>query len=168
MSASQMIAGVAVLPRKRIDDERGAVLKAWAVTEGVEAEEAYRVAPWNQVDEVYLSVVKPDVVKGWHLHKAMTLRYVCVAGRVLVGLYDNRPTSPTRGNMMRVVLASQGRDYQMLIVPPLVWNGFRSLTGSASMVLNVSSMAHDPKEIERMNPRDATWAFDWGEYGYGG
>lgn len=161
MGSPNKIAGVELLPRKRLDDARGAILKIWSANEGIGFES-------DAIGEVYLSVVKPSVVKGWHLHKEMTLRYVCVAGRVLVGLYDNRPASPTRGMSMKVILASSGKDYQMLVIPPLVWNGFRSLTGSASMVLNVPDSPHDPREIERMNPREASWPFDWGEYSHGG
>ena len=161
MGNPQTIAGVELLPRKRLDDERGAILKVWSASEGIGFEP-------DAIGEVYLSLVKRNVVKGWHLHKEMTLRYVCVVGRILVGLYDNRPTSPTRGMSMRVVLADSGPDYQMLVVRPGIWNGFRSLTGQAAMVLNVPDMPHDPHEIERMPPQDAPWPFDWGGYEYGG
>ena len=161
MPQSGKIDGVVILPRKRLDDDRGAILKAWAADEDLASD-------WLAVGEVYCSMVVGNAVKAWHLHRAMTLRYICVLGKALVGLYDNRPTSHTRGATMRVVLEDHGEGYQMLIVPPGIWNGFRSLTAGPSMILNVPDMPHDPREIERMNPRDVPWAFEWGDFGYGG
>jgi len=154
------IAGCYLHPLTALPDERGSILKVWRRDDGVINVE--------DIGEVYLSTVKPGVVKGWHLHHDMTLRYVCVSGRVLVGLYDNRSACPTRGTMLKVNLECRGSDYQMLVVPPGVWNGFRSVGEITSVVLNLPDLPHDPREIERMRPRDAGWPFDWGAYHYAG
>lgn len=154
------IDGCFTYPLESKRDERGAILKVWR-------RDADIINP-QDIGEVYLSLVKPGVVKGWHLHHKMTLRYVCVSGRVMVGLYDNRTESPTRGTMLKVYMEGIGSDYQMLVVPPGVWNGFRSVGDTTALVLNLPDLPHDPHEIERMLPRDAGWSFDWGAYYHAG
>lgn len=154
------IAGCYTYPLENLRDDRGAILKVWR-KDGDIIDAA-------DIGEVYLSMVKPGVVKAWHLHRDMTLRYVCVAGRVMVGMYDNRATSPTRGTMLKVYLECFGGDYQMLVIPKGVWNGFRSVGDCTALVLNLPDLPHDPKEIERMHPRDAGWAFDFGAYHHAG
>lgn len=123
-----------------------------------------------QIQEVYFSRVLPDVVKGWHLHKEMTLRYLCVQGSVMVGLVDGRKNSPTFKKAMKIILTNAGDNYQLLVIPPGVWNGFRCPpnTYSASTICNIANMVHDPDEIVRASVKDFPVPFDWGEYSVSG
>ena len=118
------------------------------------------------MEEIYFSTVYPGVVKAWHLHKEMYLRYACVYGAVWVGLYDDRENSPTKGNSKTYHLDSVGECYVVLCIPPFVWNGFRCNPDwhQKSIVANCASQVHSPDEIVRMTIEDAPFDFDWGEY----
>ena len=122
------------------------------------------------MEEIYFSTVYPGVVKAWHLHKEIWLRYACVYGKVWVGLYDDREDSPTKGNSMFCLLDDWGQNYVVLVIPPFVWNGFRSDSSwkDISIIANCASKPHHPDEIVRMSIEDAPFDFDWGDYDMAG
>ncbi len=158
------IAGAQLYRLEQFRDDRGRILKAWR-------EDGEWTFHWR-IGEVYLSTVYPNVVKAWHRHSAMTLRYACVRGTVRVCLYDDRPASPSKGAIQTVFL-SDGKSperygFQMLVIPPMVWNGFRSFeTEGEAIILNLPDLPHDPEEIERVHPRDfplESLRPYWGDY----
>jgi dTDP-4-dehydrorhamnose 3,5-epimerase len=155
-----MIPGVKILPLKQFPDRRGVVKHMLKRTD----------KHFREFGEIYFSQVGHGVVKAWHLHKKMTLNYACVYGRVLIGLVDGRRESPQYGKSMKIVLTEFGEDYRLLIIPPGVWNGFRSVGESLShaIIANCATMPHDPEEIIRVHPSDFEFEFDWGEYAIAG
>jgi dTDP-4-dehydrorhamnose 3,5-epimerase len=164
---SQRILGVKDIPQKIIRDDRGEIRHFMRHTDFNyrETTEYTRVTSFG---EVYFSMVMPDVVKAWHVHKRMMLNYICVVGKVIVGLYDGRESSPTFGITETYTLQDHGELHTRLSIPPGVWNGFRAPVGWADPVLiaNCADMSHDPDEIVRWPP-DAI-DYDWGPYKFGG
>ncbi|MEY2423413.1 MAG: dTDP-4-dehydrorhamnose 3,5-epimerase [Acidimicrobiaceae bacterium] len=144
------IAGVQIRPLRRIADERGAVLHM--LREDSEGFERF--------GEVYFSLVYPGVVKGWHLHDKMTLNYAVPIGMVKLVCYDDREGSPTRGNVLELHVGEL--DYQLVTIPPGVWNGFKGEGDRAALVANCATRAHDPGEIHRLDPLDNDIPYDWG------
>ena len=135
-----MIAGVEVHPLRQLVDERGRVMHMLR-----------RDAPWFRgFGEIYFSAVNPGVVKGWHLHKSMTLNYAVLSGRIRLGLYDERADSPTKGVSQQILLG--GDNYALAVVPPGIWNGFESLDGAPALVANCATEPHSPEEIVREDP----------------
>ena len=53
---------------------------------------------FEQFGEICFSVAYPGVIKGWHLHKEMTLNYAGIQGMIKLVLYDDREGSATKGN----------------------------------------------------------------------
>jgi dTDP-4-dehydrorhamnose 3,5-epimerase len=146
-----VIDGVLMHRLERIRDERGEVLHM------LRRDDPH----FERFGEIYFSVVNPRVVKGWHLHQAMTLNYAVPWGEIRLVLYDARPASPTRGGIQEIHLGAS--DYQLVRVPPGVWNGFLGLGDRPSLVANCASDPHDPAEIVRKDPRTADIPYDWGE-----
>ena len=105
-----------------------------------------------------MSSIYRDAVKGWHRHRDMTLHYACVHGRVKCVVFDDRPASPTRGYLMEIFLGPDS--YNMLIVPPETWNGFKGLV-DVSLVANACSHAHDPLRSDRLDPYKNEIPYDW-------
>lgn len=103
-----MIKGVFVKPLSQIADERGKVMHM------LRADEAH----FEKFGEIYFSVVYPGVVKGWHLHKEMTLNYAVIAGMIKLVLYDPREDSPTKGEVQELFI---GEDNYVLVKIPLVY-----------------------------------------------
>jgi len=55
-----------------------------------------------------------------------------------------------------------GQDnYQLIKIPPMVWNGFKGTGVIPAIVANCSTEPHDPEEIVRMDPFDDTIPYNW-------
>lgn len=144
-----MIEGVQVTPLRQIADERGAILHMLRSD-----------APhFEQFGEIYFSLVYPGVIKGWHIHDRMTLNYAVPVGTIKLVLYDDRENSGTRGELMEIVTGE--RSYQLVTVPPRVWNGFKGVGTAPALVANCATIPHDPEEIHRLDPFDSSIPYDW-------
>lgn len=144
-----MIDGVVVKQLRRIPDERGYILHMLRSD-----------APeFERFGEIYFSAIYPDAIKAWHLHKVMTLNYSVVVGMIKLVLYDGREGSPTYGEIQELFIGQE--NYQLVRIPPHVWNGFKAVGGQTAIVANCSTHPHDPKEIERKSPFDPSIAYDW-------
>ena len=109
--------------------------------------------------EIYFSCVFPGAIKAWHIHKRMTLNYAVPLGEIRFVLYDDRPDSPTRGEVQEMVLGPD--TYCLVTVPPMIWNGFKGLGSETSIVANCATIPHDPDEIVRRDPMDSSIPYDW-------
>lgn len=145
-----MIEGVQVIPLRRIPDERGTVMHMVRSTD----------PHFTQFGEIYFSTVYPGVVKGWHRHREMTLNYACVFGRIKLVLYDDRPSSSTKGELVELFLGPD--NYSLVIIPPCVWNGFKGMSEPQAIVANCATHPHDPARSERRDPFDNSIPYDWG------
>ena len=144
-----MIDGVLVHPLKKISDERGKIMHM------LRADDPHFIG----FGEIYFSVVYPGVVKGWHLHQKMTLNYAVVMGMVKLVLYDERPESPTRSELMEIFIGDD--NYQLVKIPPLVWNGFKGIGTIPAIVANCASLPHDKNEISRLDPFTNHIPYNW-------
>ena len=144
-----MIDGVLVHPLKRLPDERGAVMRM------LRADDPH----FERFGEIYFSVVYPGVVKGWHLHDRMALNYAVVSGVIKLVLYDDRASSPTRGEVQEVFVGDS--NYVLVRVPPRVWNGFKGIGIAPAIVANCATIPHDPDEITRLDPADPSIPYNW-------
>jgi dTDP-4-dehydrorhamnose 3,5-epimerase len=144
-----MIEGVVVSPRRQLVDERGKIVHVLREDD----------PEFERFGEVYFSWVNPGVVKAWHLHTAMTLNYTCPVGLVKLALWDDREGSPSRGEVMELFLGPD--DHRLVTVPPGVWNGFKGVATTPSMVCNCATLPHDPEEIRRRDPFDPAVPYDW-------
>jgi dTDP-4-dehydrorhamnose 3,5-epimerase len=144
-----MIEGVAIRPLKVIPDERGQIMHMLR-----------NDAPhFERFGEIYFSMVYPSVIKGWHLHKAMTLNYAVPVGKIKMVLYDDRAGSATHGQLMELFVGES--NYVLVTVPPQVWNGFKGIGMIPALVANCATIPHDPEEMVRMDPFDPRIPYDW-------
>jgi dTDP-4-dehydrorhamnose 3,5-epimerase len=143
------INGVVVSPRRQIVDERGKIMHMLRADD----------PEFEQFGEVYFSFVNQGAIKAWHLHSEMVLNYVCVHGLIKLVLFDERPGSPTRGELMELFLGPE--NHQLVKVPPGVWNGFKGVAAGASIVCNCASIPHRADEIARKSPFTADIPYQW-------
>ena len=144
-----MIEGVSVHPLRQFPDERGKVMHMLRCDD----------PHFQQFGEIYFSVVYPGVVKGWHLHKEITLNYAVVSGSVKLALYDERPGSATCGQSQEFFVGES--NYSLVTIPPGVWNGFKGIGVIPAIVANCATLPHDPAEIVRLDPFDNHIPYDW-------
>ncbi len=149
LRGDHVIEGVAIVPLRRIPDERGTVYHMLKCTD----------PHFVRFGEIYFSMVYPGVIKGWHKHREMTLNYACIYGRVKLVLYDDRDGSSTRGSLMEVFLGPDS--YALVVIPPEVWNGFKGMSEPYAIVANCCTHPHDPSRSARLSPFDGQIPYDW-------
>jgi len=148
-SAPTLIAGVRVVPLRRIPDERGTILHM------LRADDPHFI----EFGEIYFTTIYRAAIKGWHRHADMTLNYACPWGRVKLVMYDDREGSPTRGVLMELFLGPD--DYSLVVIPPMVWNGMKGMD-DVSLIANCATHPHDPARTERSDPFTDAIPYDWG------
>ncbi|GAG97290.1 unnamed protein product [marine sediment metagenome] len=89
-----MIEGVNLVNLKQIPDDRGKIMHMLRCDED----------HFEKFGEIYFSVVYPEVIKGWHLHKKMVLNYAVPVGMIKLVLYDERDGSSTKGKLMELFI----------------------------------------------------------------
>ena len=144
-----MIHGVLVHPLRQIPDERGKIMHMLRCDD----------PHFEKFGEIYFSVVYPGVIKGWHLHREMTLNYAVVTGTIKLVLYDDRPDSPTKGEVQELFVGEA--NYVLVRIPPGVWNGFKGVGVVPAVVANCSTVPHSAGEIVRKGPFDPSIPYSW-------
>jgi dTDP-4-dehydrorhamnose 3,5-epimerase len=144
-----MIHDVTLTPLRKICDERGRIMhlfrRDWPIFRGF--------------GEAYFSVVNPGVVKAWHLHKEVTLNYTAVTGMIKCVLFDDRPGSPTRGEVNELFLGEH--NYQLVTIPPGIWNGVKGIGTTESIIAICLDLPYNPEEVVRLDPFKNEIPYDW-------
>ena len=86
------------------------------------------------VRQVYISMTRKGVVKGWHAHAKQTDRFTCIRGAVMVAVCDLRPlllsaTTPTIS--IETIVLDSNLSMEQLTIPPGVVHGWKALTDDA-------------------------------------
>ena len=102
---------------------------------------------------VYLSITYPGVIKGWHVHAGQTDRFCVLRGMAKVALYDDRPESPTRHELMEVFLGEHKP--RLLVFPPNLMHGLVALNNAPAWLVNMPDTVYD-----RRNPDELRIPFD--------
>lgn len=144
-----MIDGVIISPLSQIDNAKGKVMHMLRCD----------ALHFKAFGEIYFSCVYPGIVKGWHLHKRMTINYAVPHGKIRFVLYDDRPRSSTRGQINEFFIGPE--NYCLVTVPPMIWNGFMGLGEEMTIIANCATIPHDPEEIERRDPFDPSIPYQW-------
>ena len=142
-----MIHGVRIKDLNLISDDRGFLMEILRCDEEI----------FENFGQLYMTGCKLGTVKGWHYHKEQTDHFACVLGKALVVLYDNRPESPTHGEVQEVVLEAPpgngslpGVSPKVLKIPPLVLHGFTAMECDEARIVNVPTIPYrykDPDEF---------------------
>lgn len=145
-----MIHDVKITTLKIISDNRGKVMHMLRRDSSI----------FKNFGEIYFSTIYTNLIKGWHLHKEATLNYACVKGKVKLVLFDDRDSSPTKGKLYELILSPE--NYFLVTVPPNIWNGFKGLDKSESIIANCLTLPHNEKEMVRKEPNDKKFNYNWG------
>lgn len=114
---------------------------------------------FQKFGEIYFSFVYPGAIKAWHIHREMTLNYAVPHGMIKFVLFDDRPDSSTRGQIMEIFTGES--NYVLITVPPMVWNGFKGIGDKMAIVANCATLPHDAAEIDRCDPFTNEIPYDW-------
>ena len=146
-----MIDGVKIKKLKIILDDRGKLMEIMRCDDEV----------FERFGQAYFTTALPGVVKAWHYHKKQDDHFVCVAGKIRLGLYDVREGSKTKGEVNEFTLSLE--DPFLVKIPKGVYRAFKSVSGAESMIINIPTMAYNPKEPDeyRIDAFDNDIPYDW-------
>jgi len=146
-----MIEGVKVVPLRRIPDERGTIYHMLRSSD----------EHFLEFGEIYFSKIYSGAIKGWHVHKTMTLSYAVPLGMIKLVLYDLREGSPTKGELMELFIGED--NYCLVQIPPGVANGHKSVGNAPALVANCATHPHDPtgEEMDRLDPLKDEIPYNW-------
>ncbi|KPJ49336.1 dTDP-4-dehydrorhamnose 3,5-epimerase [candidate division TA06 bacterium DG_26] len=147
-----MIDGVRLKNLKVIPDERGWLMEMLRCDDEM----------FVKFGQVYLSVVYPGVVKGWHYHRVQTDSFTVVKGMAKVVLYDGRENSPTYQELNEFFLGD--RNPLLLVIPPLVVHGMKGIGPEPAYLINCPTEPYNyenPDEY-RIDPHGDEIPYDWG------
>lgn len=133
------IEGVQVKRLRKFVDERGWLCELFRTDE---------TEPPLLPAMCYASLTRPAVTRGPHEHVDQA-DWFCFFGpsNFLLVLWDNRPSSPTFNNTMRMVLGED--DPAAVIVPAGVVHGYRNVGGKDGLVVNLPNrLFAGPKRSE--------------------
>lgn len=131
------IEGVIITPQKIIDVSGGDVLHAMKCDD----------PGFISFGEAYFSSIEYGAIKAWKRHREMTLNLVVPVGAIRFIMFDDRVVMPSYVFYQDVILSKE--NYCRLTVPPMIWLGFQSVSKETSILLNISSIPHDPEEVDR-------------------
>jgi dTDP-4-dehydrorhamnose 3,5-epimerase len=144
-----MIDGVKVIPLRKICDERGMIMHMLRSTD----------PHFEQFGEIYFSTAYPGVVKGWHEHTRQTQFYACIKGAIKLVLYDARPSSPTKRELMELFVGDDS--YQLIRIPAGVINGYKNIGTETAILANCATVPHEPNEMLRHDPHGDKVPYTW-------
>ena len=145
------IEGVKIIKLKKIPDERGTIYHMLRSSDD----------HFTKFGEIYFSKIYKGAIKGWHIHKQITLNYCVVSGMVKLVLFDIRNNSSTQGNLIELFIGDD--NYNLVVIPPGVANGHKGITETA-LLANVPDVPHDKldvTEMKRIDPHDNDIPYDW-------
>lgn len=120
-----VIEGVIIKKLQKFTDERG-----WLTEIYREDEVSYKPVM------SYVSVTKPEVVRGPHEHKDQSDCFVFIGpGDFRLYLWDNRKDSPTYKMEMRVRVGENNPT--MAIIPPGVVHGYKCISKNDAYCINL-------------------------------
>jgi dTDP-4-dehydrorhamnose 3,5-epimerase len=143
------IKDVIITELKIIEDNRGKVMHMLRNDSNI----------FKSFGEIYFSTIYKNSIKAWHLHKEATLNYACIKGKVKLVLYDDRIESSSRGTYEEIILTP--KKYFLITIPPNIWNGFKGLDESESIIANCLNLPHNEKEMLRENPHSKKFYYNW-------
>jgi dTDP-4-dehydrorhamnose 3,5-epimerase len=153
----EFIDGVQVSPINRFAGEDGTFEELCRVTDDGKLE----AFPDFQVKQMSRSKLLPNAIKAWHLHFSQEdVWYVAPEDHMLLGLWDVRDNSETKGKTMRVVLGA-GRS-QLVYIPRGVAHGVANIAPREGNVIYFVNQHFDVKNPdERRLPWDVCGADFW-------
>jgi dTDP-4-dehydrorhamnose 3,5-epimerase len=127
-----LIDGVIVRYQRPIEDRRGEICEVYRPSWGVHAD------PLVYVYEVR---IRPGAVKGWVVHEHQEDRLFFVTGVLRWALYDDRPGSPTRGQVDDLVFSD--RAAALLVIPRGVYHAVRNIGTTDAIFINMPTQPYE-------------------------
>ena len=117
---------------------------------------------WSEpIVYAYRITIRPGRIKGWGMHKLQTDRYLTMAGRLRVVLYDGRTNSSSYQRFVEFQFTDETPG--LLSIPPGVWHADQNTGDRDVVIVNFPTRAydHDRPDKYRIDPFSGEIPFDW-------
>ncbi len=117
---------------------------------------------WDEpIVYAYRISIRPARIKGWGMHKLQADRYLTLAGRLRVVLYDGRTQSPTYRQLAEFQFTDETPG--LLLIPPGVWHADQNTGDRDAVLLNFPTRAYDRDQPDkyRIDVTGGEIPFDW-------
>ena len=132
---------IKVFELKKFKNAKGNVLRGFRKTDkypGISA-------------EIYFSWINKKAIKGWKLHKKMTMNLIVPVGTIKFVFYDN-------SKFKEIIIGD--KNYSRIYVPNNIFFSFQNLSTKKSLVVNNASIIHQKKNeivTKKLNEIDYKW-----------
>jgi dTDP-4-dehydrorhamnose 3,5-epimerase len=152
--SKQLIDGVRTKKLSVFADERGRLMEMLRNDDDL----------FLKFGQVYLTSAYPGVVKAWHYHRHQIDHFTVVRGMMKVVLYDSRDDSPTKGMINEFFMGDHNP--MLLQIPNGVYHGFKCISETEALVVNVPTELYDYKEPDeyRLDPHQSEIPYDWSRH----
>lgn len=146
-----MIDGVKVKILKFIPDDRGRLMEILRCDDEM----------YEKFGQVYMTTAFPGIIKAWHYHKLQSDNFTCIAGKILLALYDARVNSPTFGEINDFIVSPN--EPKLIHIPKEVYHGFKNISDSEAIVINTvtNPYNHNNPDEYRIDPFDKKIGYNW-------
>jgi len=135
-----MIQGVKIKQLHFYRDERGKLLEVLRRDDFL----------FNGFGQVYITTIRPAVIKGWHSHKNQTDNICCIKGCIKLVLYDDREDESSYQELAEFLI---GDENPVLVqIPKKVFHALQCLGEEEAVVLNIPDLPYNhenPDKYER-------------------
>lgn len=132
-----MIDGVKIKKLKLLEDERGFLMEILRSDDQI----------FEKFGQVYLTCCKRGVAKAWHYHKRQDDFFVCLLGKALVVLYDQRRKSKTYGLVQEFILEGPPSKNPILVkIPKGVVHGFTAFECPEARIINIPNRLYNSQK----------------------
>jgi dTDP-4-dehydrorhamnose 3,5-epimerase len=129
---SRRIDGVVVKHIPPVEDERGEICEIYRPS--------WEIHPAPLV-YVYQAMIRPGKVKGWIVHRNQDDRIFTLLGAFRFGLYDDRPDSPTRGQLDLFTISDRHR--ALIVIPRGVYHAVQNVGQHEAFFINMPTEPYD-------------------------
>lgn len=156
-SGKPTIEGVQIIPLKNMVGEDGDFAEVVRINDAGEIEQI----PGLKVKQINRSSLHGNAIKAFHLHyRQDEIWHLIPSSKALIGLWDLREGSPTKGQTMRLTLG--GGTAKLLYIPRGVAHGLRNLLDTpAELMYLVSELFNLEDPDERRLKWDSLGADFW-------
>lgn len=146
-----MIDGVVIKRLVRHDDERGFFMEILRDDDDM----------LRRFGQTSYTVSQPGVIKAFHWHRRQDDLWFIAAGTALVGLYDLRDDSPTRGETQSLTAGEE--EPLLLLIPAGVAHGYKVLGDKQVALFYHTTESYDSNDPDegRIPHDDPSVGFDW-------
>lgn len=90
----------------------------------------------------YYSMTYPGITRAWHRHhRGQIDHFICIKGRIKVGVYDGRDGSPSQGELETFVIGEHNQ--KVIQIPGDCWHGFKTIGDEPAFLLNFPTNLYD-------------------------